>query len=149
MKRIILAILVLIWMLVVFYFSSENATKSAGTSGEIIETIIEIFAKEISKEEKQEIIEKLQPIIRKCAHLTLYAVGGILIFLFINTYKMPLKNKIIYAIIIGGIYAITDEIHQAFVPGRGPGVLDVLIDTVGVTIGSTATSILSKTLKQK
>lgn len=149
MKKVILAILVLIWMLTVFYFSSEDATKSAGTSGQLIENIIEIFTKEINQGEKQEIVEKLQPIIRKCAHLSLYIVGGILIFLFINTYKMPLKNKIIYVIIIGGIYAITDEIHQAFVPGRGPGVLDVLIDTVGVTIGTTATSILSKSLEQK
>ena len=33
------------------------------------------------------------------------------------------------------IYAISDEIHQSFVPGRGPQLLDVIIDTSGASIG--------------
>ncbi len=32
------------------------------------------------------------------------------------------------------VYASSDEYHQSFVPGRGPSVRDVLIDTVGVVI---------------
>jgi len=32
-------------------------------------------------------------------------------------------------------YAITDEIHQSFVPGRGPRVLDVGIDALGTLLG--------------
>jgi VanZ family protein len=32
-------------------------------------------------------------------------------------------------------FAITDEIHQSFVPGRGPRVLDVGIDTIGALVG--------------
>jgi VanZ family protein len=33
------------------------------------------------------------------------------------------------------VYAITDEIHQSFVPGRSPRVLDVGIDALGVLLG--------------
>ena len=36
---------------------------------------------------------------------------------------------------IGSFYAITDEIHQIFVPNRGPAISDVLIDTSGVFFG--------------
>ena len=36
---------------------------------------------------------------------------------------------------IGIAYAATDEVHQAFVPGRHGAVLDVLVDAVGVLIG--------------
>ena len=39
------------------------------------------------------------------------------------------------AILIGGIYATSDEFHQHFVRGRHAAWYDVVIDTVGVTIG--------------
>ena len=32
------------------------------------------------------------------------------------------------------MYAASDEIHQSFVPGRGPSVRDVLIDCIGITL---------------
>lgn len=38
------------------------------------------------------------------------------------------------------LYAITDEIHQSFVPGRGPWVVDVVIDAIGALIGLLAVS---------
>jgi len=136
MKKIILIILLIIWMITVFCFSNENAEKSGNTSGKVVETIIEIFYKGISEEEKIEKVEILQSIVRKGAHLTIYTIGGILLFLFCNTYNLVLKKKILYAIIIGGIYAITDEIHQGFIPGRAPQITDVLIDTVGVSLRS-------------
>ena len=39
------------------------------------------------------------------------------------------------AILVGGLYAASDEIHQHFVRGRHAAWYDVVIDTVGVTIG--------------
>ncbi len=39
------------------------------------------------------------------------------------------------AVAIGIAYAVTDEVHQAFVPGRQGAVLDVLVDAVGVLVG--------------
>ena len=141
MKRIIYLSLILIWMITVFCFSNENAENSSNTSGKVVETIVEIFYKGISEEEKIEKVEILQPIVRKGAHLTIYTIGGILLFLFCNTYDLVLKKKILYAIMIGGIYAIIDEIHQGFIPGRAPQVMDVLIDTVGVSLRSTNYSI--------
>ena len=117
-KRIIFAILICIWMITVFYFSNENAEKSTATSERVAEKIVETFNKEITKKEKEEKVKNLQLPVRKMAHLTLYTVGGILLFLFCNTYNIVLKKKILYAIIIGGLYAVTDEIHQGLVPRK-------------------------------
>ena len=39
------------------------------------------------------------------------------------------------ALIVCVLYAISDEVHQMFVPGRGPGIKDVLIDSAGATVG--------------
>ncbi len=44
-------------------------------------------------------------------------------------------GKELPAAAIGIAYAVTDEVHQAFVPGRQGAVRDVLIDAVGVLIG--------------
>ena len=41
------------------------------------------------------------------------------------------KENIYIALIYVFFYAASDEIHQAFVPNRGPAVRDVMIDTSG------------------
>ncbi len=41
----------------------------------------------------------------------------------------------VFSLIFCILYAITDEIHQLFVPGRGTEVTDVLIDGIGALIG--------------
>jgi VanZ family protein len=41
----------------------------------------------------------------------------------------------VLAVILAGAYAATDEFHQSFVPGRGPGVGDVGIDVAGASLG--------------
>ena len=66
-------------------------------------------------------------VLRKLAHLTEYAVLGALL---LRALASPWL-----AILIGGLYAITDEVHQHFVRGRHAVWYDVVIDTVGVTIG--------------
>ena len=45
------------------------------------------------------------------------------------------KKNLILSTIVGGGYAITDEIHQYFVPGRSCQLLDMIIDTTGVVTG--------------
>ena len=39
------------------------------------------------------------------------------------------------ALALGVAYAVSDEIHQTFVPGRAGKPLDVAIDTLGVVCG--------------
>lgn len=43
-------------------------------------------------------------------------------------------RAIIIAATISILYAMSDEWHQTFVPGRSPAVQDVLIDTAGILI---------------
>jgi VanZ family protein len=44
-------------------------------------------------------------------------------------------KEVFIALIFCILYATSDEIHQAFVPGRGPQVKDVFIDSAGSFIG--------------
>ena len=41
----------------------------------------------------------------------------------------------LYTDALGTLYAVTDELHQGFVGGRHPAVLDVCIDSSGVIAG--------------
>lgn len=41
----------------------------------------------------------------------------------------------LFSLVFCILYAISDEVHQVFVPGRGAQVTDVLIDSFGAFIG--------------
>ena len=49
---------------------------------------------------------------------------------------------------VGVLYAISDEIHQLFVPGRTGCILDVGIDTLGIITGIIIFMIFIKILKK-
>lgn len=126
-KKTILIILILIWMITVFIFSNQASTESSSTSGKVIEIIMKVLNIDISDEK----IQELQLPIRKLAHFTIYAIGGLLITLLINQYNILTVQKIIYSQLFITIYAITDELHQYFIPGRAGCITDVLIDSAG------------------
>ncbi len=119
-KRIIYLILLIIWMTTVFAFSNEPSEDSSDTSGNTIRAIIDLIPSisRMDANQKEQIVESLQPYARKLAHFTLYTIGGLVVFLMNNEYNLIEKKKIIYSILFGFFYAISDEIHQTFIPGR-------------------------------
>jgi VanZ like family len=66
-------------------------------------------------------------VLRKLAHAAEYAVLGLLL---LRATERPLVS-----FALATLFSITDEIHQAFVPGRHASPLDVAIDATGVAIG--------------
>jgi VanZ family protein len=92
---------VIVWAAVIFTFSS---IPSLGTGLGVWDTIL-----------------------RKGAHMTEYAILGLLLLRALGR-ELP-------ALAVGIAYAISDEIHQHFVRGRHASPVDVLIDTVGLAIG--------------
>lgn len=130
-------VLIIIWMVIVFLFSNQPGEKSTDTSMGFTKRIVTAFVSKtnLQPEEKDKLIEKLEPIARKLAHYTLYTIGGVLIINFINTFEIGKRKKILISIIIGFIYAVTDEFHQFFIEGRSASINDVAIDTLGVITG--------------
>ena len=132
--KIIGIIFIFIWMVSIFAFSGQVGTESSGTSRKVTEFIVQLVSDK-SIEENEELIANLDKIIRKLAHYTIYTIGGILIYNYANTTDKSKKEKILYSIAFGAGYAITDELHQFFVPGRSARIFDVGIDTLGVITG--------------
>lgn len=74
---------------------------------------------------------------KKFAHVTLYFGLAILVFRALKkTTDLSRPQLYFWTIIITGAYAISDEIHQSFVPTRGPSPRDVAIDIVGASLGT-------------
>lgn len=139
-KKIVLWILVVFWMGLIFYFSSfkgdESTEQSQGFLYNTIGNIVEFFNKDISVEEKELIIEKYDPIVRKVAHACVYMILAFLVCLLINCYNDKINKVIVLSLIFCIIYAISDEVHQTFVEGRSGEVRDVLIDSIGIIVSN-------------
>ena len=123
LKRIINLLLVIIWMALIFMMSSFNSNESSNQSNFIVDILSNIF--NINN------IGLLSFIVRKLAHFTEYLILGIFVYNAVNSYN----KKVYIAIIICIIYAISDEVHQLFVPGRSCQILDITIDSIGSIIG--------------
>jgi VanZ family protein/O-antigen ligase len=69
----------------------------------------------------------------KLAHLLEYGILGVLLARAQSASVMP--RSLTWPLALAGLYAISDELHQSFVPGRTPLAADVLIDVAGAALG--------------
>lgn len=150
--RGILIILLLCTFYIIFGFSSQDGEKSGGISERITDFILEKSSKYNSLEQtkKEKVSKRTERIIRKIAHFSIYTLVGFLLMALLSTYEnIKRKNQICLSTIIGILYAISDEIHQNFTPGRGPKITDVFIDSLGVFFGITIILLILEILTEK
>ncbi len=148
--RIITIFLTLALCVTIFCLSAENATDSSATSRGIIKKVIALFIEDfetLSEAEQQEICAPFQFIVRKSAHFCLYFALGVLSFLSLVTYNKTARFKITVSIVFSYMYAVSDEIHQLFVPGRSGELRDTLIDLCGAVLGVLITFFIVKRTK--
>ena len=135
--RAILIILLLATFIRIFCFSNQNGTQSSGVSRKVTEIVTSNIKKvqNMPKNEKELFLEHTEKIIRKLAHFSIYTVVGLLMMSLMSTYKLKQNKRIWTSLMVGVLYASSDEIHQYFVPGRSAIVFDVMIDSAGVCLG--------------
>ena len=84
-------------------------------------------------------LKEIQYAIRKCGHVSEYAVLSVLAWNArrggAEEKKRTFRQCAKFALVVAAIYAGTDELHQSFVPGRDAAVLDVFIDICGAAAG--------------
>ena len=78
------------------------------------------------------------PHLDKILHVAAYALLGFLFFRGLATGRLADNHNIalILSILFAGLYGISDEIHQSFVPGRSAEAVDALADLVGGFLGA-------------
>ena len=136
MKKGIFAVLIVIWMAFIFSMSSQNSEVSSNTSGETIKVVLSVIPNftEQPEEVQEKVVEDFQFITRKSAHFIASMILGILaILLFLQYENINKKPQLAFLLCV--VYAISDEVHQLFVPGRSGQVSDVIIDSSGSFVG--------------
>ena len=138
-KKVILTSLIA-WVVAVavgiFLFSAQSGEESGEISQGLLNGILAFLRLDGEND------ETLHYLIRKAAHMTEYAMLGAsacVLFFYLADIRIwkgvSRRGMALYALAFSALFAVTDEIHQAFVPDRGPTVKDVLIDAAGAAIG--------------
>ncbi len=125
----------LLIMIAIFYFSSQHAEESTQLSDSVINTI--------SESKLSTLLYKLSGgnpglatlLVRKGAHFSEYALLGWFALYAIKAIVTRKWAACIFAESLVIFYAISDEIHQFFVPGRSSSPVDVCIDAAGALAG--------------
>ena len=138
--------LVLLCMALIFFFSSQNSDESSQTSSHALEIVVKICApvlKKLSAAEQFSYTETLHMVIRKIAHATIYLILAVLTSNALYLTDLCAAKKTLPSFVksacgfaIAVLYAISDELHQYFVPGRSCELRDVLIDSAGALTGT-------------
>lgn len=136
--RILLWGSTVICMAVIFMFSVQDADRSADTSDGFINSIMQIVIPKYDEMEPDEIsdtVSSLSHAVRKTAHFSLYCLLGILCSASVGRYGIGQIPRAVSSLAISISYAVSDEVHQYFVPGRACRFTDILIDAAGAAIG--------------
>ena len=128
---------ILLWSALIFTASGDQ--QSSQRSSRIIGPLVRWLFPQLPEDTVNDVVT----VVRKCAHVTEYAV---LAWLFWRGLRKRTKNdprpwnwsEAITAWICVALFATSDEIHQAFVPGRQASPWDVLIDMAGAALGLVA-----------
>ena len=117
------------WALVIFTLSHQPAAVSSGQSGVIVGHLQQAMPGVSTA--------ILTFLVRKSAHIIAYFVLGILMYraLCITIHRWRTRTVASLALLSCSLYAVTDEIHQLFVPGRSGELRDVMIDSIAALVG--------------
>jgi VanZ family protein len=126
-------------MAFIFCMSQMPAEQSGNLSGWVVTLLEKIVPplQGLTGSEREGAMLILSFLVRKGAHFAEYALlGGFVAAATHSCGKYGVFKAVIISIAIGAAYAVTDELHQYFVPGRVASASDVGVDSLGVVAGA-------------
>ncbi|NFO31255.1 acetobutylicum phosphotransbutyrylase [Clostridium botulinum] len=136
-KRVLLILLSLFCIIFIFFNSNQSGKYSQKRSKTIVNEVISIVdeGKLSDSLKKPNIKQKLNVVVRKCAHGFEYCILTIALYLVFNNFKLRVSNCIVYTLFIVLLTAVFDETLQFFMVERTSSVIDVLVDFSGGVFG--------------
>ena len=129
-------LLLLLLMLIIYYLSSQPLEQTHQLSMSIAEKIYaaqSFFRLEGDPDSIS--VEKINWILRKLAHFLLFCGMGIVSAYALDKTRLSWGRITFLTLMICTIYAASDELHQMYVLGRTPSLMDVLLDGAGAVVG--------------
>jgi VanZ family protein len=134
MRKINAYLPALLWMLAIFVASTDLGSNQR--TSRLIGPFLRWFKPDVS----EATIRAVQAVVRKSGHVTGYAILALLLFrarrLDTRLPGGPWQWREFWIVVaVCAAYAVSDEVHQSFVPSRQGSVIDILIDTSGAAAG--------------
>ncbi len=123
---------VIVWGALIFTLSTSAF--SAANTAKIIDPLLRWSIPGISAAA----VDVCHMLVRKAAHFTEY---GILFWLLV---RGPMKERRYLALMLCVVYALTDEGHQVFVPGRTASLYDAALDSTGALFSHFLTTAIAE-----
>lgn len=117
----------LVVLVMIFNFSAATSEESTEESNVITKAFVEIT--HITVDEAT--LSAIDNVVRELAHFTEYFILGLTCCLALSGFPIRMRIRNIGLSIFCVLYAVSDEIHQYFVPGRCPQLQDILVDSMG------------------
>lgn len=126
-------------MYMIFAFSAQDGTASAGLSHKVSVKLVELADRLLHREltAAQILIyaDQIHYYVRKLGHITEYFILAVTVAFPLYVYRI----RGLWLFLLAGIFCVAfaglDEYHQSFVAGRGPSIRDVGIDSIGIFSG--------------
>lgn len=128
---------VAIWAAFIFFMSAHTGTDlddGSGLAAQIKRWLSAVAAS---------VFGEGTDVVSVAAHFCEYVVLGVLLFVALAQTRPASRWLVlaVAAIAIASAYGASDEFHQLFVPGRMCDPADWLTDTLGATLGASATAL--------
>lgn len=136
-SRVRLCIVLLVLNLAFIWGNSLMPRELSDAFSHWVKDILSFLLPSISSDESGE----GHHLLRKLAHFSEFACLGMCLSWLTRMLGDRKWEYILLPLLTGALAACVDETIQVFVPGRGPGILDVGIDTLGVALGVVLISI--------
>lgn len=132
-------LLVLLWMALIFVLSHQTSEESGQISHNLAVQVLRI----VRDNPSDSMIAAFENNLRTAAHGASFFVLAILTSLAFAQVKVREIGNAFLTLILCLIYAASDELHQAFIPGRAATVFDFLVDGGGIILGILAYQVTS------
>lgn len=131
-KKLVFLILLALCTCAMFFFSGQSGVESGEVSLGLADRLLAVFpwlgVDPVA----------LEPVLRKLAHLSIFALEGFLLFMWINSIRRGLAINALISTGICAAIGVLNELHQLIAEERSCQISDMLIDFLGGAIGVAA-----------
>ena len=142
-----LFLLLILWAIFIVEFSGQPWSESFHTSSVVEDFILKMVSlMPVGQDIAKQLLEIFT--VRKIAHFVEYMIlGGLSAASWVLYQAEEKENRKPFFLIAWGfcvLFAVLDELHQAFVPGRTSSIRDILLDSVGALFGAFLVALIVK-----
>ena len=135
--KLLLWLPALLWYRVIWGFSAQTAAVSGDLSDRLLWRLMALVSPAFAGADavtQNASVELLSFFERKAAHMFLYFVLILLLWLALLPLIRSKRNQVLLAAVLCAVLAGLDEYHQTFIPGRSGELRDVCVDLAGAAV---------------